>query len=212
MPQATQTHDAGSGSTLARMHSLKSKQKRRAIVRAATIVINAKSYALATMSEIAAALNLRDGTLYYYFPSKQALGFACHFQSLETLERLLTSADACGGNGGARLKAFLRGMLEDAEQNGAQVYLGDYTYLEAPHREIIGAWVARLTGQLERFLVLGVRDGSIAPCETRLVVQLLLGMLIWLAKWVPSVEDISVDRIMAAIEAVSLHGLQPRVA
>jgi hypothetical protein len=33
-------------------------------------------------------------------------------------------------------------------------------------------------------------------------VQLLLGMLIWLAKWVPTVEGVTVDRLMAAIGLV----------
>jgi hypothetical protein len=46
--------------------SRKSAQKREAIVRAAIEIINAKSYALATMSEIAAALDLRDATLYLH--------------------------------------------------------------------------------------------------------------------------------------------------
>ncbi len=51
-------------------------------------------------------------------------------------------------------------------------------------------------------------DGSITPCEASLVVQLLLGMLIWLAKWVPTVEGVTVDRLMAAIGVVGLKGLR----
>ena len=208
MPETTRSAETATRLNPARLQGPKSEKKRRAIVRAATMVINTKSYALATMVEIAAAMNLRDGSLYCYFTSKQALGFACHCQSLETFERLLAAADATGGNGAERLTTFLRGMLDDAEHNGPQLYLGDYTYLEVAHREIVAAWVARLTGQLEQFLIAGVRDGSIAPCETRLVVQLLLGMLIWLAKWVPSIEDISVNRLMTAIEAFGLRGLR----
>jgi hypothetical protein len=54
----------------------------------------------------------------------------------------------------------------------------------------------------------GMGDGSITPCESSLVVQLLLGMLIWLAKWVPTVEGVTVDRLMAAIGVVGLQGLK----
>jgi hypothetical protein len=53
---------------------------------AAIEIINVKGYALATMTEIAAALDLRDAALYYYFPNKQALVFACHQRSLERFE------------------------------------------------------------------------------------------------------------------------------
>ncbi len=188
----------------------KSAKKRHAIMRAATRIINAKSYALATMTEIAAALELRDATLYYYFPSKQALAYACHEQSLETFERLLAAADAVEGSGAAKLEAFLRSMLDDAERHGPLLYFGDYTYLEPAQRDAIAAWAGRLTETLEQFLKTGIADGSIARCETRLVVQLLLGMLIWLAKWVPSIEEITVDRLMAAIDTFSLDGLAKR--
>ncbi len=188
--------------------SRKSEKKRRAIMRAATDIINAKSFALATMTEIAASLELRDATLYYYFPSKQALAYACHRRSLETYERLLRQADDGESNGAAKLEHFLRGMLKDAEVHGAQLYLGDYTYLEPEQRDIVAAWTVRLTKHLERFLTVGIADGSVRPCETSLVVQLLLGMLIWLAKWAPSTAEITADRLINAIGVVSLEGLR----
>jgi hypothetical protein len=47
-------------------------------------------------------------------------------------------------------------------------------------------------------------------CEPQLIVQLLLGMLIWLGKWVPSVKGLTVDRLMAAIGTVGLDGLASR--
>ena len=61
-----------------------------------------------------------------------------------------------------------------------------------------------------RFLQIGIADGSIVPCETRLVVQLLLGMLIWLAKWVPTVDTLTAEGLLAAIRAFSLQGLDNR--
>jgi len=159
------------------------------------------------VSQIAASLDLRDGSLYYYFPSKQALVYACHVSSLERFEQLLASAESAGGSGGAKLKRFLHIMIADSDKHGAQLYFGDYSYLEAEQREAIAAWAARLTQALEQFLVAGIRDGSVRPCETALVVQLILGMLIWLAKWVPAIDGLTVDRLMTAIEACSLRGL-----
>jgi AcrR family transcriptional regulator len=56
--------------------SRKSSAKRESIISAAIEVINAKSYALASMTEIAAALGLRDATPYYYFRNKRAADLA----------------------------------------------------------------------------------------------------------------------------------------
>ena len=189
----------------------KSARKREAIIRAAIEIINDKSYALATMTEIAASLDLRDAALYYYFESKQALAYACHVRSLELFDRLLDEADHAGGPGLSKLTRFIRGMLEDAERNGPQLYFGDYSYLAAPERRHVKEWADRLTITMERFLQDGMDDGSVVTCEPKVVVQLLLGMLIWLAKWVPSIEGMTVDRLMAAIGVASLDGLKSRV-
>ena len=185
----------------------KSDRKREAIIHAAIEVINVKSYALATMSEIAASLDLRDATLYYYFDSKQALAYACQIYSLQIFDRLLHEADANGETGFAKLRLFIEGMLHDAEHHGPQLYFGDYSFLAAAQRDHVGDWIARLTAMLERFLDEGIADGSVVSCEPRVVVQLLLGMLIWLAKWVPSIKGMTFDRLMDSICVASLNSL-----
>jgi TetR/AcrR family transcriptional regulator len=192
--------------------SRKSAQKREAIVRAAIEIINTKSYALATMTDIAAALDLRDATLYHYFPDKQALAYACHRRSLERFEHLLHSVDRAGGIGEEKLRLFIRGMLVDSQQHGSLLYFGDYSYLEAPQRAAISAWADRLKDVLVKFLNEGMEDGSIVQCEPQIVVNLLLGMLIWMAKWTPSVDGLTVDRLMNAIDAFGFRGLDRRVA
>ena len=189
----------------------KSDRKRLAIIHAAIEIINEKSYALATMSEIAASLDLKDGTLYYYFESKQALAYECQTHSLTIFERLLAEADASGEKGLTKIRLFIEGMLHDSELNGPQLYFGDYSYLADDQRVLVKAWGDRLTLTLERFLDEGISDGSVVPCEPKIVVELLLGMLIWLAKWVPSIEGITFGRLMDAIDLVSLTGLRKNV-
>ena len=187
--------------------SRKASKRRDAILRAAIEIINAKSYALATMSEIAASLDLRDATLYYYYPSKQALVYACHVHSLERFERLVDAAAATDRRGAARLRAFVRSFFDELLDNGPQLYFGEHSYLNEDQRAAIDAWAERLTTKLQAVIETGLNDGSIAPCEPELVVQLLLGMFIWLAKWVPANEPPSVDRMTAAVEACVLRGL-----
>jgi AcrR family transcriptional regulator len=191
--------------------SRKSAQKREAIVRAATEIINAKSYALATMSEIAAALDLRDATLYHYFPDKKALAYACHRRSLERFEHVLHSVNRAGGLGEEKLRLVIRGFLIDSHDHGALSYFGDYSYLDFPQRTALSTWADRLKAMLVKFLREGMEDGSIVQCEPEIVVNLLLGMVIWMAKWTPSIGGLTVDRLMTAIDAVTFRGLDGRV-
>ena len=190
----------------------KSAKKRDAIMAAATDILNARTYALATMTEIAAALDLRDATLYYYFPSKQALFYACHLRTAERFEGFIDAAEREGDTGLGKLDRFLFHLVQDSARRGPLLYFGDYFHLEDEQRAAVAARADELTDRLERFLRDGIADGSVVPCETRLVVQLLLGMLIWLAKWVPTVEDITAERLLAAMGAFSLHGLGSRAA
>ncbi len=192
--------------------SRKSADKRDAILRAAIEIINTRSYALATMTEIAASLNLRDATLYYYFANKQALVYACHLRSLERFEALLTHTDRTGETGYGKLRAFLWNMLDDSARNGPQLYFGDHSYLEPVEREAVDSWADRLKAILERWIEDGMADGSIVPCEPPLVVQLLLGQLIWLGKWVPGVPGLTAERLMTAMTTVGLGGLSAREA
>lgn len=185
----------------------KSEGMRQEIIRAATEMINAKSYALATLTGIAATLDMRDAALYHYFPSKQALAYACHRSSLERFERLLTQTDQAGGTGEHKLRHLIRGMLVESANNGPQLYFGDYSYLQAAQRKAITAWADKLKAVLIKFLKQGMADGTIVQCEPELVIQLLLGMLIWMGKWAPSVEGLTVDRMMNAIDATVFRGL-----
>jgi len=187
--------------------SQKSVKKREAILRAAIEVINAKGFAAATMTEIAAALDLKDAALYYYFPNKQALAFAGHQRSLDRFEALLLAIDEGAGTGLCKLRRFLRALLDDAVINGPQLYFGDNSYLEDVQRHAIEARTAELSKTLERFLEEGMADGSIAACEPSLVVQLLVGMLIWLTKWTPTTPGLTNERLLEAMEAMALRGL-----
>ena len=187
--------------------SRKSARRRDAIIRAAIETINSKSYALATMADIAAALDLRDAALYHYFPDKRSLAYACHRHSLECYEKRLQATDLAGGSGSTKLKHFVHGLLADSDTDGSKLYFGDYSYLDAAQRKEISDWAARLKDVLVKFLHEGMADGSIIQCEPELVVQLILGMLIWLAKWAPGIDGLTVDRLMSAIDAFCFRGL-----
>jgi TetR/AcrR family transcriptional regulator len=189
-------------------NSRKSDKKRGEIIRAAIEIINAKSSAQATMVDIAAALDLRDATIYHYFHDKRTLAYACHRSSLERAQKLLETSDQTGGPGAEKLRHFIRNLLVESKQNGSLLYLGDYSYLDSAQRKTVKQWADRLQGILVRFLNEGMSDGSIVKCEPELVVQLLLGMLIWLGKWTLSFNGLTIDRLMNAIETFSFQGLE----
>ena len=79
--------------------------------------------------------------------------------------------------------------------------------LHGYQREEVDGWADRLTTVIEDIINEGMADGSLETCEPKLVVQLLLGMLIWLAKWVPSIKGLTPERLMRAIDDVAFRGI-----
>src|SRR6476646_7969902 len=63
------------------------------ILKSAAAAFRRLGYHGATVEEIAAALHMKKGNLYYYFKNKEEILFACHQYSLDRLTLLLEAIE-----------------------------------------------------------------------------------------------------------------------
>src|SRR5204862_6080667 len=66
------------------------------ILKSAAAAFRRLGYHGATVEEIAAALRMKKGNLYYYFRNKEEILFACHQYSLDRLLELLAEVERSG--------------------------------------------------------------------------------------------------------------------
>src|SRR5712664_2456039 len=66
------------------------------ILKSAAAAFRRLGYHGATVEQIAAALHMKKGNLYYYFRNKEEILFACHQYSLERLLALLNEVEHSG--------------------------------------------------------------------------------------------------------------------
>src|SRR5437588_10095939 len=66
------------------------------ILKSAAAAFRRLGYHGATVEQIAAALQMKKGNLYYYFRNKEDILFACHQYSLDRLLELLDEVDQSG--------------------------------------------------------------------------------------------------------------------
>jgi AcrR family transcriptional regulator len=158
------------------------EQRRQGILEAAANVFSQKGYDRATTREIAAEADVSEGTIYNYFPSKQALVDALvevvrgHFLDLLTtppsgdnyregvtlaIERILTVI--------GEHAAVIRGLVT-ALWDQASCFQG---YLIPGSHDLISA--------VKRYLDLGIASGRLWPCDTEAAARMLMGMVIFLA-------------------------------
>src|SRR5690349_23839829 len=66
-----------------------SSDRRIEILKSAAAAFRRRGYHGASVDEIASALEMKKGNLYYYFKNKEEILFACHQYSLDRLMTLL---------------------------------------------------------------------------------------------------------------------------
>src|SRR5262249_61080282 len=95
------------------------------ILKSAAAAFRKLGYHGATVEEIAAALQMKKGNLYYYFTNKEEILFACHQYSLDQLMRILREVQQSGLAADEKLRrlvhAFVHTILD--ELHGTALFL-----------------------------------------------------------------------------------------
>src|SRR4029077_5910544 len=91
--------------------------RRSEIPRSAAAAFRRRGYHGASVDEIASALEMTKGNLYYYFKNKEEILFACHEYSLDKLLVLMADVEAQESTPDAKLRklvlAFVHLILDD---------------------------------------------------------------------------------------------------
>ena len=95
------------------------------ILKSAACAFRRLGYHGATVEQIAAALQMKKGNLYYYFRNKEEILFACHQYSLDRLLTLLEGLEQDPGSPDEKLRrlivAFVHIILD--ELHGTALFL-----------------------------------------------------------------------------------------
>lgn len=154
------------------------EERRLAILRGAAAVFREKGYHAAGMREIAARVGRKAGALYYYFPSKTDLLYACQEVSLA---RLLDGGRAIAGTSDpapARLRALVAHHLAVVLDvvGGSAVHLA-YDALPPVRRRALLARRDEYEGLFRDVIRDGVRARRFRMVDAKATTLALLGAL-----------------------------------
>src|SRR2546426_5074287 len=77
------------------------------ILKSAAKAFRRLGYHGATVENIASALHMKKGNLYYYFKNKEEILFACHQYSLDRLLQMLDDVESSGLSPAQKLRALI---------------------------------------------------------------------------------------------------------
>jgi TetR/AcrR family transcriptional regulator len=158
--------------------------KREALLRAAVSAFNRHGFHQTSLEEIAQKLGVTKAALYYYFPTKNALLTACFDEAMKIARESLARAKREGRNGREKAIIMLRRYLEAVTDELSQSLLltADHALTPGERKRMVeqrDAFEKELRGLVRE----GIRDGSIVPCDPKLVIFLMLGAVHWVPKW-----------------------------
>ena len=159
-------------------------RKREVLLREAAASFNRGGYHGTSLAEIAKKLGVTKAALYTYVPSKEELLYYCHDSAMDNAIQTLHDAQAGGGTGLHKLTTTLRHYLEMMlGQEGSYVVLLEENAMKPAHVRAIIKRRDQFEQGLREFVVEGIADGSIVPCNPKLAVFMALGALNWGRKW-----------------------------
>ena len=154
------------------------------ILKSAAKAFRRLGYHGATVEEIAAALHMKKGNLYYYFTNKEEILFACHQYSLDRLTQLLEEIDASGSPADVKLRrlidAFVHTILD--ELHGTALLL-DLEALSAAHLKAVIARRDAFDKGVRRVIEEGMTAGVFAHGDPKLLAFALFGAVNWIPRW-----------------------------
>lgn len=154
------------------------------ILKAAAAAFRKLGYHGATVEEIAAALHMKKGNLYYYFRNKEEILFACHQYSLDRLLTILDDIQRSGVSPDQKLRrlisAFVHTILD--ELHGTALGL-DLEALSPAHLRTVIVRRDRFDKGMREVLKEGIRSGTFVYADAKLLSFAILGAVNWIPRW-----------------------------
>jgi len=179
------------------------------IIEAAAQVFAERGYHGATTQDIADVLHIRQASLYYYFPSKEA---ALELVCIQGVAGFFETAQAiAAGPGKARekLAGLIRAHMAPILDRGnfVRVFLTQRQFLPNRSRRRVGKWSRGLEKIFETVIRDGIRKGEFRrDLDPRLTTLAILGLANAVGGWYGK-ENASLERVGSEFVSLVLDGL-----
>lgn len=179
------------------------------ILKSAAAAFRRRGYHGASVDEIASALEMTKGNLYYYFKNKEEILFACHEYSLDKLLALMNDVQGESTTPEAKLRrlvlAFVHLILDDL--HGTALTL-DPEALSPPLLKRVIAKRDEFDHGIRAIIQQGIDQGIFRPGDPKMIEFAMMGAVNWIAKWFDPGGEMTSDQIGDAFAEYLVGGLR----
>ena len=198
---------------MARPRSANHDLKRDAILDTAAQCFAERSFAAASMNDIATACGTSKARLYHYYESKDAILFDLLDRHTQRLLALIAQTEAQAQrqklDDRATLHALVRAFLQEYESSATRhaALLNDTKFLSEEPRELIRGRQRDVIAAMTRFLERAYPE-RLRRSNPTAVTMMLLGMINWTFTWLRPGGPLSYAAFADEVVAMLEHGLQ----
>jgi len=197
--------------------SNRNNETRLEILKSAAAAFRRRGYYGASVDEIASALHMTKGNLYYYFRDKEDILFACHVYALDLLLKMLKKVEGSSHPPQEKLRrvivSFVHMMID--ELRGTALTM-DVQALSISRRKRVIAKRDRFDRGIRRIIGEGIKKEIFRPVNPKLATFAILGSLNWIPYWFDprgeaSSVEISEEFAEHLIKGLQCNGTQARL-
>lgn len=185
-----------------------SADRRIEILKSAAAAFRRRGYHGASVDEIASALEMTKGNLYYYFRNKEEILYACHDYSLDILLELMDQVRAEATQPDDKLRrlilAFIHIMLDELQ--GTALTL-DLQALSPGLLKRVIAKRDRFDQGMRAIIQQGIDEGLFAPGDPKMIEFAIMGAVNWITKWFDPAGPMTSEQIGQAFADYLVGGL-----
>jgi AcrR family transcriptional regulator len=191
------------------MRQAAATDRRIEILKSAAAAFRRRGYHGASVDEIASALEMTKGNLYYYFKNKEEILFACHEYSLDKLLALMTTVQDEASAPEAKLRrlmlAFVHLILDDLHATALTL---DPEALSPPLFKKILVKRDEFDRGIRAIIQDGIDAGVFKAGDPKMIEFAMMGAVNWIAKWFDPAGPMSSDQIGDAFADYLVGGLK----
>jgi AcrR family transcriptional regulator len=163
----------------------KGTRKRVQILKSAAAAFRVNGYHGTTVEDIAKALRMTKGSLYYYFKNKEEILYVCHDYSLDLLLDDLKKIQASRTPTDDKLRALIRAfvILLTDEFHGVAGLSLELQALSPKLREKIVVKRDRFEAGVRTLIDKGIQERIYSPVDSKVRCLAIMGAVNWIPRW-----------------------------
>lgn len=182
--------------------------RRALILSEATKLFNERGFLRCSVEDIAERLGIAKTAVYYYFNSKDQILFEAYLKTFEVADAALDEATEVARSGREKLERYIRSWLLNGVAAGGHILpMRDLHALPDDMRRTLDEKRRSRRDKLRAIVAEGIADGSIRPCNPKVVISAWGGALAWILESYRPDGELSFEEITDEMVTVFMHGL-----